>query len=97
MTVGLQQSYYMTVEGEGPVEICLGLLSGDITGSTFIIDYNTINGLAEGQTAFEPPFVMYNTAAFDFPHSSIGLCDAKWISYNIRGTNFRLPVDIYCG
>ncbi|CAI8052979.1 Extracellular matrix protein 3, partial [Geodia barretti] len=47
VTVGLQQSYYMTVEGEGPVEICLGLLSGDITGSTFIIDYNTINGLAE--------------------------------------------------
>ena len=48
VTIGLQQSYYSTFEGQGPVEICIALLSGDITGSAFTISYTTINGLAEG-------------------------------------------------
>ena len=56
VTVGLQQTYYMTLEGRGPVEICLTLLSGDVTGSSFTINYNTLNGLAEGKTNFEPFF-----------------------------------------
>ena len=50
VTVGLQQSYYSTVEGQGPVEVCLSLLSGDIpTGSSFAINYITVDGLAEGK------------------------------------------------
>ncbi|CAI8052157.1 hypothetical protein GBAR_LOCUS28549, partial [Geodia barretti] len=47
LTIGLQQSYYSTVEGSGPVEICLVVLSGDITGNSFSISYSTSNGQAQ--------------------------------------------------
>ena len=48
MHIGLEQLYYSTVEGQGSVEVCIAVLSGDITGNTFIISYTTIDGLAEG-------------------------------------------------
>ena len=48
VTVGLQQSYYPTVEGQGSVEVCLEVLSGDITGNSFVINYSTTDGLAKG-------------------------------------------------
>ena len=48
MTVGLQQPYYSTVEGQGPVELCVSILSGDIADNTFVVNYYTIDGLAEG-------------------------------------------------
>ena len=48
VTIGLQQSYYLTVEGQGPVEVCIVVLSGDITGNSFIVSYSTASGLAEG-------------------------------------------------
>lgn len=46
--IGLQQSYYSTVEGQGPVNICITVLSGDINENIFTINYSTSNGLAEG-------------------------------------------------
>ena len=46
--IGLEQLYYSTVEGQGSVEVCIVVLSGDITGSSFMISYTTIDGLAEG-------------------------------------------------
>lgn len=48
VTIGLQQSYYFTMEDQGPVEICIMVLSGDITGKSYIISYSTIAVLAEG-------------------------------------------------
>lgn len=46
--IGLQQSYYSTVEGQGPVDICITVLSGDLNENSFTINYSTTNGLAEG-------------------------------------------------
>ena len=46
VTVGLQQSYFSAVEGQGSVSIAV--LCGDITGSSFNINYFTSDGLAEG-------------------------------------------------
>ena len=46
--IGLQQLYYSVVEGQGSVEVCIAVLSGNITGSSFIFSYTTIDGLAEG-------------------------------------------------
>ena len=48
VTIGLQQSFYSTVEGQGPVEICVATLSGDLSGNNFTINYSTANGQAEG-------------------------------------------------
>lgn len=36
------------MEGQGPVEICVEVLAGDITGNSYIISYSTTSGLAEG-------------------------------------------------
>ena len=48
VTIGLRQSYYSTVEGQGPVEICISTFSGDFDGNSFTINYSTISGQAEG-------------------------------------------------
>lgn len=48
VTIGLQQSYYSTVEGQSPVDVCVSVLSGDITGSNFVVSYSTSDGVAEG-------------------------------------------------
>ena len=48
VTIGLRQSYYSTVEGEGPVEICISTVSGDFEGSSFSVSYSTTSGQAEG-------------------------------------------------
>ena len=45
----IQQSYYSAVEGQGPVDICVVVLSGDITGNSFTISYSTSDGQAEGK------------------------------------------------
>ena len=49
VTIGLRQSYYSNVEGQGPVEICIAALSGDFTGTNYTIDYTTVDGLARGK------------------------------------------------
>ena len=48
VTIGLQQSYYSSIEGNGPVEICIATLSGDFNGNNFTINYSIIDGQAEG-------------------------------------------------
>ena len=48
VNIGLQQLYYSAVEGQESVEVCLAVLTGDISGSSFTITYTTIDGLAEG-------------------------------------------------
>lgn len=48
VTIGLQQSYYSTVEGQGPVDVCVSVLAGDVTGSNFAISFSTSDGVAEG-------------------------------------------------
>ena len=53
VTIGLQQSFYSTVEGQGPVDVCIEVLSGDITGNSFTISYSTSNGLAEGKHSLQ--------------------------------------------
>lgn len=53
VTIGLQQSFYSTVEGQGPVDVCMEVLSGDITGSSFTISYSTSDGLAEGKHSLQ--------------------------------------------
>lgn len=50
VTIGLRQSYYSTMEGQGPVEVCISALSGDFDGNTFSVSYTTISGQAEGKT-----------------------------------------------
>ena len=52
VTIGLQQSYYSTVEGQGPVDVCIMVLSGDITGMSYMISYSTTGGLAEGSCMY---------------------------------------------
>ena len=47
--IGLRQSYYSTAEGQGPVEVCVEVLAGDISGNSYIISYSTRGGLAEGK------------------------------------------------
>ena len=49
VTIGLRQSYYSNVEGQGPVEICIAALSGDFNGTNYTIDYTTVDGLARGK------------------------------------------------
>ena len=48
MNIGLQQLYYSAVEGQGSVEVCIAVLTGDVTDSSYTISYTTIDGLAEG-------------------------------------------------
>ena len=49
VVIGLRQSYYSTAEGQGPVEVCVEVLAGDISGNSYIISYSTRGGLAEGK------------------------------------------------
>ncbi|CAI8052161.1 Adhesion G-protein coupled receptor V1, partial [Geodia barretti] len=52
VTIGLRQSYYSTVEGEGPVEICISTVSGDFEGSSFSVSYSTTSGQAEAPSDY---------------------------------------------
>ena len=57
VTIGLQQMYYSAVEGVGSVDVCIAVLSGNITGSSFMISYTTIDGLAEGIYTMVKPLI----------------------------------------
>ena len=46
--IGLQHTYYSTIEGQGSVELCTVVISGDISGDIADIGYFTTSGLAEG-------------------------------------------------
>ena len=49
VTVGLTQGFFSASEDSGFVQICVGVLSGDISGmNTISLDYRTIDGTAEG-------------------------------------------------
>ena len=48
VSIGLQQVYYSAVEGQGSAEVCIAVLNGNITRSSFTVSYTTIDGLAEG-------------------------------------------------
>ena len=58
VTIGLRQSYYSTVEGEGPVEICISTVSGDFEGSSFSVSYSTTSGQAEGISLLAEPILI---------------------------------------
>lgn len=36
------------MEGQSPVDVCVSVLSGDISGSSFVVSYSTSDGVAEG-------------------------------------------------
>ena len=76
VTIGLQQSYYSTMEDQGPVEICIMVLSGEITGMSYIINYTTTAGLAEGRCSC---IVLVNTL----------LCDSKQHQTQLQLTFWR--------
>ena len=48
VVIGLQHTFYSVTEGQGLLDICTAVLSGDITGGNVEIDYSTTSGLAEG-------------------------------------------------
>jgi hypothetical protein len=52
VNIGLQQLYYSAVEGQGSVEVCIAVLTGDVTDSSYTISYTTIDGLAEAPTDY---------------------------------------------
>lgn len=47
VSIGLQQSYYSTAES-GSIQVCVDVLSGDITGRSVSLNYTTLDGSAEG-------------------------------------------------
>ena len=49
VTIGLSQTVYSVVEGEGGAVVCTSVLSGDIAGRTFSINYQTEDGDAQGK------------------------------------------------
>lgn len=48
LAIGLQQGYYSTEEGDGFVQVCVEVESGDISGRSISIDYTTADGSAQG-------------------------------------------------
>ena len=46
--VGLQRTYYSAIEGQGSVELCTVVISGNISGGDVELSYFTTSGLAEG-------------------------------------------------
>ena len=52
LDIGLQRTFYPITEGQGSVEICTVVISGDISGSSIEIEYTTVNGIAKGDMTF---------------------------------------------
>ena len=50
------------MEGQGPVDVCIVVLSGDIDGSSYTISYSTMDAQAEGT-------YMYLTSHFACYHA----------------------------
>lgn len=50
MVIGLKHTFYSVTEGQGSVDICTAVISGDISGGNVEIGYSTTSGLAEGVT-----------------------------------------------
>ena len=48
MKIGLQQTSYAVTEGNSIVLVCTAVESGSIAGRTITIDYQTVNGDAQG-------------------------------------------------
>ena len=48
MTIGLQQTEYKVTEDQTIVLVCTAVKSGSISGRTVTIDYQTLNGGAQG-------------------------------------------------
>ena len=66
VTIGLQQLYYSAVEGQGPVEVCITVLAGDVTGSSYTISYTTVDDLAEGMwTYIEMLYILVHFVLFE--------------------------------
>lgn len=52
VTIGLQQGYYSTSEDSGSVQICVEVVSGDISGRNLSLDYTTVSGSARGKLVY---------------------------------------------
>ena len=50
------------MEGQGPVDVCIVVLSGDIDGSSYTISYSTMDAQAEGT------YIYYLTAQYTGSH-----------------------------
>ena len=48
LDIGLQHTFFSTTEGQGSVELCTVVISGNISGSSIEIEYTTVDGLARG-------------------------------------------------
>ena len=48
LTIGFQQGYYSTREGNDLLRMCVEVVSGDIAGRSVSLNYTTIDGSAEG-------------------------------------------------
>ena len=46
--IGLEKGFYSIGEDSGEVEVCVELKSGDIAGRSISIDYETLDGSADG-------------------------------------------------
>ena len=46
--IGLMQSFYSIDEGSGEAEVCIQVISGEISGRNISVDYTTIDGSAKG-------------------------------------------------
>lgn len=48
VSVGLQKGYYSVREDGGPVQVCVEVTSGDLTGRNISFIYATFDGSAKG-------------------------------------------------
>ena len=46
--IGLMQSFYSIDEGSGEAEVCIQVISGEISGRNISVNYTTIDGSAKG-------------------------------------------------
>ena len=49
MTLGLQRSYYSPEEDSGSLQVCVEVVSGEVSGRTITLSYETIDGIATGR------------------------------------------------
>ena len=48
VTIGLQRSYYASEEDSGSLQVCVEVISGELSGQTVSLSYATSNGAATG-------------------------------------------------
>ena len=49
VTLGLQRSYYSPEEDSGSLQVCVEVVSGEVSGRTITLSYETIDGTATGR------------------------------------------------